>query len=216
MEMINAMTWGTDLFCVFYYHQPFLPLWITGAQVWWFGQLLYRRRHGLLSSPQLAQEMTWLSVAWLSAAVLGPLPYYIWLLHWLRVRLREFQTVPFLKAWNWALAIFMLVTFIGHTALDLHLGVERQVSRVLRQAYLEEMLTGGRITGRDVCRWARERQGKLQANAVYLLRFCSEPEAGDILNQLAAGSTRLAELARQSREYRDQKLNSDRSGSTVR
>lgn len=199
------MSSGLDLFCVFYYHQPFLPLWITGAQLWWFGQLLYRRRHGLLSSRQWLQELGWLSAAWLSSVVLGPVPYFVWLLHWLGVRLREFRSDSFLKAWNWALACFMLVSFAVHTALDLQRGIERQVSRVLRQQDLEPMLSAGRLDCDDVCGWARDRSGRLQANAVYLLRFCPQPQAGEILDRLAGGSTPLAELARQSRQYRQRK-----------
>ena len=34
------------------------------------------------------------------------MPYFVWLLHWLGVRLREFRTVPFLKASSFGIADF--------------------------------------------------------------------------------------------------------------
>lgn len=199
--------YGADLFSVFYYHQPFLPLWITGALLWWFVQLAYRRRRGLIDSRQVSRSITMLLLALVSAGLwLGPLPYYCFLAVWLLVRLREFAQDRFLHRLNIALATFMLVSFAGHTALDLQQGIERPVGRILGGSnyarWLQDFMVSGRVSSQQAVEWAHYRQGRLQVNAIYMLRYSHQEAAKKALLEIKrTGPTNLARLAEQSLGY---------------
>ena len=129
---------------------------------------------------------------------------------WLRVRWREFAGVPFLHRLNLALATFMLVSFLGHTVLDLQQGVERRVGRILSGPYhekrLQQLMRNGAVSTEQVIDWARLREGRLQSNAIYMLRFSDQTQARQALQEIGRrGPANLAELARQSLAWKASK-----------
>ena len=189
------------LFKIFYYYQGFLPLWITGAILWWFTQLAYRRRHGLITGPQLNRSMSLFSLSVLSSPLLGPIPFYLFLFYWLyRQPGRDHRVLRLL---NIALATLLVASCFAHTWLDWQRPLERQVGRVLDANQLEQMMRDHRLACPQLMEWARYREGRLQSNAVYLLRYCREAEARQTLQEIQRQGTPLAELATQSLKHRE-------------
>lgn len=185
------------VFQVFYYHQAFLPLWITAALLWWFTQLAYRRRHGLITGPQLNRSMSLFSLSVVTSWALGPIPFYVFLFSWLYRQ--PGRGHPVLGKLNLALATFLVVSCLGHTLLDLQQPLERKVARILDARQLDELMQERGVTCQQALEWARLRQGRLQSNAVYLLRYCKEPAARQTLETIQRqGPTPLATLAGQS------------------
>lgn len=182
------------LFQVFYYYQGFLPLWITGAILWWFAQLAYRRRYGLISGPQLNRSMSLFSLSVLSSPLLGPIPFYVFLFYWLYRQPGRDQRV--LKLFNTALATLLVASCLAHSWLDWQKPVERKVGRILDAHQLD--LMAGSIACPQLVEWARCREGRLQSNAVYLLRYCHEPQALQALQEIQRQGSPLAERATQS------------------
>ncbi len=176
---------------MFYYYQGFLPLWITGAILWWFLQLAYRRRHGLISGPALNRAMSLFSLSVLASPLLGPLPFYAFLFYWLyRQPGREH---PVLRHFNVALATLLVASCSMHTWLDWQHPQERQLSRVLDSESLDQLR--GRFSCVQLVEWARYRDGRLRGNAVYLLRYCPSAEARDALREIARQRPPLGSLA---------------------
>ena len=92
-----------------------------------------------------------------------------------------------------------MVSCLGHTLLDLQQALERKVARILDARQLDELMQERGITCQQALEWARLRQGRLQSNAVYLLRYCKEPAARQTLETIQRqGPTPLATLAGQS------------------
>lgn len=179
---------------MFYYYQGFLPLWITGAIGWWFAQLAYRRRHGLVSGSALNRSMSLFSLSVLSSPVLGPLPFYGFLFYWLyRQPGRENRV---LRGMNVALATFLVGSCLLHTGLDWQRPEERQLGRVLDSRTLDSFK--GRFGCSQLVEWALYREGRLRSNAVYLLRYCSSPEARSALGEITRQGGPLGALAGQS------------------
>ena len=183
--MAGASPWSGEfpwvfLFQVFYYYQGFLPLWITGAILWWFAQLAYRRRHGLISGPQLNRSMSLFSLSVLSSPLLGPIPFYLFLFYWLYRQPGRDHRV--LKRFNIALATLLVASCLAHTWLDWQNPLERKVGRIL-DAHQLDLMAGG-IGCPQLIEWARYREGRLQSNAVYMLRYCQEPEARQALREI--------------------------------
>ena len=182
------------LFQVFYYYQGFLPLWITGAVLWWFVQLAYRRRYGWISGPALNRSMSLFSLSVLSSPLLGPIPFYLFLFYWLfRQPGREH---PLLRRLNTGLATLLVSSAFLHTWLDWQRPEERRLSRVLNNRWLDSMK--GRFACHQLEEWALYREGRLRSNAVYLLRYCPSNEAREALRTVASQGPPLADLARQS------------------
>ena len=182
------------LFKVFYYYQGFLPLWITGAILWWFLQLAYRRRHGLISGPALNRSMSMFSLSVLSSPLLGPVPFYLFLFYWLyRQPGREH---PVLRRFNVAFACLLVGSCLVHSWLDWQRPEERQLGRVLDSGGLEAVK--GRYSCAQLVEWARYREGRLRSNAVYLLRYCPVTEATGVLREIAAQGPPLGALAGES------------------
>lgn len=188
------------LFKIFYYYQGFLPLWITGAIVWWFCQLAYRRRQGLLTGPQLNRSMSLFSLSVLTSPLLGPLPFYLFLFSWLyRQPGREH---PVLRRFNLALATLLVTSCLAHSWLDWQRPLERQVGRILDSQYLDGMMLDHRLSCSQLIEWARYRDGRLQSNAVYMLRYCKDSAAAATLQEIQAQGPPLSALATQSLTHR--------------
>jgi hypothetical protein len=184
------------LFKVFYFYQGFLPWWITGAVLWWFGQLAYRRRYGLIGGSQLYRSLGWFSLAVLSSPWLGPLAFYGFLFYWLfRQPGREH---PVLHRWNLALATLLVGSALGHTWLDWQRPVERSLSRILDSSGLDEYMRAHPVDCAALAEWAAAGKGRLRSNAVYLLRYCPSPEAERVLREVERQGPPLDGLARAS------------------
>ena len=182
------------VFKVFYYHQAFLPLWITAAILWWFAQLAYRRRHGLITGPQLNRSMSLFSLSIVTSWALGPIPFYVFLFYWLYRQ--PGRDHPVLRKFNLALATFLVASCLGHTLLDFQQPLERKVGRVLDFGQLDDLMREQAVTCPQLLEWARLREGRLQSNAIYLLRYCKEPAARQTLQEIQRkGPPHLARLA---------------------
>ena len=179
-------------------------MWITAAVLWWFAQIAYRRRHGLITGPQLNRSMSLFSLCFFTSGLLGPIPFYVFLFSWLyRQPGREH---PVLHKLNLALATFLVVSALGHTILDLQQPLERKVGRVLDTDHLDELMEEQAITCQQALEWARLREGRLQSNAIYLLRYCKEPAAQQTLQEIQRiGPTNLAKMATASLAARETK-----------
>ncbi len=187
-------------FKVFYCYQGFLPLWITGAILWWFAQLAYRRRHGLITGPQLNRSMSLFSLSVLSSPLLGPIPFYLFLFYWLYQQ--PGREHPVLRGFNLALATLLVGSALAHTWLDWQHPAERQISRILDTGHLDATMHNHPIASAQLSEWARTREGRLQSNAVYLLRYCKDPEAQKTLEQIQRQGPPLSDLAQQSLAHR--------------
>lgn len=188
------------LFQVFYCYQGFLPLWITAAIVWWFLQLAYRRRHGLISGPQLNRSMSLFSLSVLSSPLLGPIPFYLFLFYWLYRQ--PGRDHPTLKGFNRALATLLVASALAHTWLDYQHPQERQLGRILDSRHLDALMRTQPLDCSQLLDWALHRDGRLQSNAIYMLRYCKDPAALAALEQIQRQGPPLGDLAGQSLNHR--------------
>lgn len=140
--------------------------------------------------------MSLFSLSVLSSPLLGPIPFYLFLFYWLYHQ--PGREHPVLHGFNLALATLLVSSALTHGWLDWRHPAERQISRILDTGHLDAIMHNRPVPCTQLSQWATSRTGRLQSNAVYLLRYCKDPQARRTLEQIQRQGPPLSTLATQS------------------